>query len=124
MFVANKVAQIRRSTQPNQWHFVSTDKNSADHGKHPISPELLSHTNWFTGSEFLHKDGLDIDTHDPKTYNLVKPDKDTDVHVSALATQTFEKRLDSLFLLENILPCKKQSGAQLQYHEKVKPLFG
>lgn len=95
--VANRVAQIRRSTHPNQWQFVSTDQNPADHGTRPISPELLSHTNWFTGPEFLHTDGLNDDTFHPEIYNLVEPDADAELrpHVSALVTKASEKKFDS-----------------------------
>ncbi len=97
VYVANRVAQIRRSTHPNQWQFVSTDQNPADHGTRLISTELLSHTNWFTGPEFLHTDGLNDDTFHPEIYNLVEPDADAELrpHVSALVTKASEKKFDS-----------------------------
>lgn len=31
-YVANRVARIRKSSEPSQWHFVSTESNPADHG--------------------------------------------------------------------------------------------
>lgn len=32
VYTANRVTRIRKSSQPEQWHFVSTDYNPADHG--------------------------------------------------------------------------------------------
>lgn len=97
---SNRVAQIRRLTHPNQCQFVSTDQNPADHGTCPISPELLSHTNWFTGPEFLHRTGLD-DTLYAEVYDLVEPDTHAKVqsNVSVLVTKVSEKRFDSVYSL-------------------------
>nr|XP_054601538.1 uncharacterized protein LOC129164687 [Nothobranchius furzeri] len=44
IYVANRVARIRKSSQPGQWHFISSENNPADHAlaavsweeKHPI----------------------------------------------------------------------------------------
>ena len=30
LFVANRMGEIQSSTQPTQWHYVSTDVNPAD----------------------------------------------------------------------------------------------
>ncbi|XP_053367622.1 uncharacterized protein LOC128541295 [Clarias gariepinus] len=97
VYVANRVARIRRCTHPNQWQFVRTDQNPADHGTRFISPELLNQTSWFTGPEFLHKDGSNNDTIHTEIYNLVEPDTDVEVRsqVSALVTKASEKEFDS-----------------------------
>lgn len=52
VYVANRVTRIRKSTQPEQWHLVSTDGNPADHGRRPV-PFDFKQTNWFSGSSWL-----------------------------------------------------------------------
>ena len=51
--VANRVQKIRQITQPNQWHYVSTEENPADHASRGISVTKLLASNWFSGSDFL-----------------------------------------------------------------------
>ncbi|XP_044760769.1 uncharacterized protein LOC123318219 [Coccinella septempunctata] len=53
-YVANRVAFIQESVPPNKWHHVSSKDNAADCGSRGIFPsELLSHTLWWTGPQFL-----------------------------------------------------------------------
>ena len=43
VFVANHVQLIRESTNPNQWHYVNTTQNPADHTSRGLhSRHLLS----------------------------------------------------------------------------------
>lgn len=48
-YTDSRVTRIRKSTQPEQWHLVSTDGNPADHGRRPV-PFDFKQTNWFSGS--------------------------------------------------------------------------
>ena len=56
VYVANRVARIRKSTSPEQWHFVSTEHNPADHGTRSVATAVLKDTNWFKGPAFLTRD--------------------------------------------------------------------
>lgn len=49
VYVANRVARIRKSTSPENWHFVSTEHNPADHGTCPVPAATLKDTSWFKG---------------------------------------------------------------------------
>ena len=53
VFVANRVQFIREHTKVNQWQYVSTEVNPADHASRGCSVADLLASNWFTGPEFL-----------------------------------------------------------------------
>ena len=53
VFVANRVQFIREHTKVNQWQYVSTQSNPADHASRGRSAADLLASNWFTGPEFL-----------------------------------------------------------------------
>lgn len=94
VYVANRVARIRKSTSPGQWHFVSTEHNPADHGTRSVPASMLKETNWFKGPSFLSRDSCPP----PETFELIEPDTDIDVHtqqVTAFATKSFEGELSS-----------------------------
>ena len=57
MFVANRVGTIQSLTSVSQWSHVSGNENPADIASRGCSPEDLSNSIWFTGPEFLHKQG-------------------------------------------------------------------
>lgn len=95
VYVANRVTRIRKSTDPEQWHFISTEHNP-DHGTRPVPATLLEETNWFSGPSCLRKD----DGPTPplcKSFELADPDKDADVRplVATFATKVSEPLLGS-----------------------------
>ncbi|XP_039892096.1 uncharacterized protein LOC120736184 [Simochromis diagramma] len=53
VYVSNRIAQIRKSSRPDQWHYITTEENPADHGTRPTTAAALKGTNWFTGPSFL-----------------------------------------------------------------------
>ncbi|KAI4903063.1 hypothetical protein NFI96_009859 [Prochilodus magdalenae] len=94
VYVANKVARIRRSTSPEQWHFVSTEHNPADHGTRSVPAAVLKDTNWLKGPAFLYKDT----SSQTETFALIDPDADEDVRsqpVTAFTTNASESVLGS-----------------------------
>ena len=74
-YVANRVSRIRNSSQPEQWHFVSTEHHPADHGTRPVQAALLGDTNWFSGPSFLEK-GDGATPTQSESFELVGPHTD------------------------------------------------
>lgn len=52
-FVANRVQRIHLSTVPQQWRYVPTKDNPADHVSRGLTVDELISSNWFTGPGFL-----------------------------------------------------------------------
>ncbi len=53
VFVANRIQQIRTSTEPSQWRYVASNLNPADHASRGLTVKELTEYNWFTGPSFL-----------------------------------------------------------------------
>ena len=60
VFVANRVQRIRETTNPQQWNYVDTSENPADHASRGLRVSELIISNWFQGPKFLWKIELDI----------------------------------------------------------------
>jgi len=56
IFVANWLQQIQDRTSPNQWHYVDTKLNPADHASRGLSAQGLLKSNWIIGPTFLLKE--------------------------------------------------------------------
>nr|XP_055045825.1 uncharacterized protein LOC129431793 [Misgurnus anguillicaudatus] len=52
-FVANRVQRIRHNTTVEQWRYVPTKENPADHASRGLTVKELLASNWFTGPKFL-----------------------------------------------------------------------
>lgn len=94
VYVHNRVSRIRRTTSPQQWHYVPTDHNPADLATRSVPASQLTDTMWFTGPEFLHKP-LQTETHE--SFELVDPETDVEVRpqLTTLATCVKEGKLTS-----------------------------
>lgn len=84
VYVSNRVQRIREFTKPEQWRYVCTTQNPADHATRSVPVAKLTNTTWLTGPAFL---SLPEETSpsEEKTYELVTPDQDTEVRCSATA---------------------------------------
>ena len=58
IFVANRVQQIKESSKPEQWKYVNTVDNPADHASRGLTAQELVNSNWFTGPDFLWNPNL------------------------------------------------------------------
>jgi len=54
VYVSNRVQRIRRSTLPNQWHYVPSHLNLTDLATRSVDAQSLSESIWHTGPAFLH----------------------------------------------------------------------
>ena len=56
-FTANRIAKIRDSTQPRQWHYIDSKSNPADDASRGLSADaFLRNERWLQGPEFLWND--------------------------------------------------------------------
>lgn len=96
VYVANRVARIRKSTKPEQWHHVGTDQNPADHGTRFIPAAHLQHMSWLSGPEFLRQPDADVSV-EVESFELVEPSKDEEIRpqVTTLVTRVTEQLLGS-----------------------------
>ena len=54
VFVANRLTKIEESSDHNQWRFVNSEMNVADHASRGMSASTLLHNScWFKGPDFL-----------------------------------------------------------------------
>ncbi|XP_061432402.1 uncharacterized protein LOC133358195 isoform X1 [Lethenteron reissneri] len=86
-YISNRVGRIRRSTQPEQWNYVPTDRNPADFATRSVPAFLLNQTIWLTGPAFLLRcDGSPCTTKE--TFGLIEPESDKEIrpHVTTFVT--------------------------------------
>ncbi|XP_063047286.1 uncharacterized protein LOC134441024 [Engraulis encrasicolus] len=95
-YVANRVARIRGSTEPEQWQYVLTDQNPADQGTRPFPAAQLPSSNWLLGPQFLSQSTTDLND-EAGTFELVDADTDKEVRPQAtcLLTKVTEQALGS-----------------------------
>lgn len=94
VYVHNRIRRIRQTTTPDQWCYVSTDDNPADHASRSVPASQLAHTTWFTGPNFLRQPSPpDKDT--TQAFELVNPESDVEIRpeVSTFLTQGKNKGL-------------------------------
>ncbi|XP_060775250.1 uncharacterized protein LOC132885032 [Neoarius graeffei] len=58
VFVANRIQRIKSSTNPEQWAYVASEENPADHASRGLTAEQLKNSNWFSGPQFLWQQEL------------------------------------------------------------------
>ncbi|XP_073471088.1 uncharacterized protein [Aquarana catesbeiana] len=77
VYVSNRVERIRKSSKPEQWHYVPSEINPAAHATRPVSASVFANPSWLTGPEFLldHPEETTADV-----FSLLEPDKDPEIH--------------------------------------------
>lgn len=96
VYVSNRVQRIRQSTQPDQWNYVPTAHNPADHGSRSVPAGRLSSTTWLTGPAFLLQPEK-LPYEDKLSFELITPESDIEIRskVTALSTKVTNNRLGS-----------------------------
>ncbi|XP_035808144.2 uncharacterized protein LOC118470918 [Amphiprion ocellaris] len=99
MYVSNRVTRIRGSTHPNQWHYVPTNLNPADHATRFTSAAQLQHSNWLSGPAFMYSNKT-AETPEASPFDLIEPEADDEIRpeVVTLATKVSEPLLNSQHL--------------------------
>ena len=96
VYVNNRVQRICQSSTPEQWQYVPTDHNPADHGSRSTPASLLGSTTWLTGPAFLQKpSSLVLELQD--SYDLIDPQSDSEIRpqVTVNITNVSKDRLST-----------------------------
>lgn len=96
VYVSNRVTRIRQSTHPDQWSYVPTDLNPADHATRFMPAEELQQSSWFSGPCFLTRE-ITEEILEPNAFTLVEPEADAEIRpeVAVLATRALDAHLGS-----------------------------
>ena len=70
VYVSNRVTRIRRSTHPDQWSYVLTDQNPADHATRYMPAAQLQQSIWHSGPGFLTRNNTE-ETPEPHAFTLL-----------------------------------------------------
>lgn len=77
VYVNNRVQRIRRSTSTEQWKYVPTSENPADHASQSVPAGILTRTTWLSGPAFL----LESTEHETSPTSFVLVDLSSDVDI-------------------------------------------
>lgn len=96
VYVHNRVQRIRQSSKPEQWHYVRTEENPADHASRSLPASYLGRSSWFTGPSFLSQSYPETTRTNAK-FELVEPENDSDIRpqVQTCVTHLVEPALTS-----------------------------
>ena len=78
-YVSNRVHRILQISTPDQWNYIASSENPADHGTRGLHSSLQLEENWLTGPRFLHTT-FDLEPTE-KPFPLVNPDEDKEIRV-------------------------------------------
>lgn len=86
--------RIQKSSRPDQWRYVPTHQNPADHATQSVCAGHLKNTNWLSGTEFLSRPEPGTSE---STCDLVDLSTDPDIRrlVSAFSTAASSEQLGS-----------------------------
>ena len=88
VYVSNRVAKIRHSSNPEQWHYVPTDQNPADLATRGIEASSLQKSIWLNGPVLLKLDPPPVET----SLELINMDDDREVRPEVITLKTVTKQ--------------------------------
>lgn len=88
-FVANRVQKIHLSSAPQQWRYVPTNENPADHASRGLTPSELLSSTWLTGPKFLWNKEMKLPVDEIPELTIGDPEVRSAL---ALSTRTTEQR--------------------------------
>ncbi|XP_067279227.1 uncharacterized protein [Pseudorasbora parva] len=94
VYVYNRVHRIRQSSRPEQWFYIPTELNPADHASRGVAASQLNDSAWLKGPSFLSKPYTSLQEA-PESYKLVCPEQDVEIRQDVLSYCT-QIRLNGL----------------------------
>ncbi|XP_070548117.1 uncharacterized protein [Ptychodera flava] len=95
IFVANRIQRIKESSQPEQWHYISTKENPADHASRGLGVNDMIHSNWFKGPTFLWDKEFPAPSHTSRDIPADDPELKT-TRTLATTQQTFSSMIERI----------------------------
>lgn len=92
VFVANRIQRIKSLTDPQQWNYVPSERNPADHASKGLSVQQLLNSNWFKGPEFLWQSEL-LTENDKFTEEMPYDTELKTIHVLNIKVQQDKKTI-------------------------------
>lgn len=140
VYVHNRVQRIRQSSKPEQWIYVPTELNPADHTSRGVTASKLNESSWLKGPQFLSKPCTFLQ-EEQESYELVCPECDIEVRQdicnyctqfapNSLGTERFEKfstwrtlvrAIALLIHLAQTVKSKNGCGKHTSWHQCHKP---
>lgn len=95
VYLSNRIQWIRQSTSPDQWKYVPSEQNPADHGSRSVSAALLASTTWLTGPPFL-AEPFPSSLAPDVSFDLIDPAADAEIRpvVSVHITRAVKSQLN------------------------------
>ena len=88
IYVSNHVERIKKSSTPDQWHYVQSINNPADLATRSVEAQNLQSTPWHTGPKFLHDLDSSSDTQVASSASeSTMDDPEVRLELKTLATQ-------------------------------------
>ena len=93
VYVSNRVERIRKSSSPEQWFYVPTQRNLADLATRSVQAQNLKDSIWHSGPQFLYHHGSSVNETIGSDASLPTED-DPEVRplVKSLATQVLQNK--------------------------------
>ena len=85
VFVANRTKLIRDITEPEQWHYIESQSNPADHASRGLRLSEIANSSWLHGPEFLRSPELHLTSI---TTDLQPGDPEVRAHTLRAETST------------------------------------
>ena len=110
-FVANRIAEIRSSSTPDEWRYVPSGLNPADLGSRGTSAEsLLKRSDWVCGPEFLG--------HPESSWPSNSASPLVDINDPEVRASFFIKT-DDFHILQSVLPSPDRFSSWTKYRRVV-----
>ncbi|KAL1280039.1 hypothetical protein QQF64_014639 [Cirrhinus molitorella] len=124
VFVANRVQLIREITDPNQWNYVDTAQNPADHASRGLHATDISSASWLSGPKFLWEQEV-LPMPRPSTELLACDPEVKSIQV--LATQVSDQnsalsrlsRFSTWTTLVKVVARIKRLGSKRKHHGEI-----
>ncbi|XP_021324883.3 uncharacterized protein [Danio rerio] len=124
VFVANRVQLIREITDPNQWNYVDTAQNPADHASRGLHASAITSSSWLSGPEFLWEQ--DVHPMPKPSTELLTGDPEVK-SIQVLSTQISDRkdilsrlsRFSTWTMLVKVVARIKRLGSKLKHHGEI-----